>query len=170
MIINQQDQNTNPATILEFARLQLVAEALHGFKNAKPNFEDSKGGASAGNLVFNYKIEPEHLISGNNHNSKLTPTNAAEFVENWKMIAHIANTATGFSGSLFRTREDIKGTRIKKGELAISFRSTEFVDDAMHDSRSTNTLEIKEKGWAFGQIADMECWVHILQRKRLIRI
>lgn len=29
----------------------------------------------------------------------------------------------------------------------------------MRDNRATNTFEIKEKGWAFGQIADMEKWV-----------
>ena len=40
----------------------------------------------------------------------------------------------------------------------MSFRSTEFADDAVRDNQATNTLEIKEKGWAFGQIADMESW------------
>ena len=170
---NQQNTNTNPATILEFARLQLAAEALYGFKNAKPEWIDSKGDADTSNLLFgvdynsskNYK---EHLISGNDHNSKFTPTDAAEFAENWEMVAHIANTTTGFSGSLFRAKKDIEGTRIKAQDLVMSFRSTEFVDDDMHDSRSTNTLEIKEKGWAFGQIADMEHWFGILQEKGLI--
>ena len=168
MTISKQDQNNNPATILEFSRLQLAAEALYGFKDAKPNFEDSKGVASAGNLIFNYEMKPEDLISGNDHNSKFTPTDAAEFVENWEMVAHIANTTTGFSGSLFRAKKDIEGTRIKAKELVMSFRSTEFVDDDVHDSRSTNTLEIKEKGWAFGQIADMEQWFKILSKENLI--
>ena len=173
MTNQQQNTNTNPATILEFARLQLAAEALYGFKNAKPKWIDSKGDADTSNLLFgvdynsskNYK---EHLISGNDHNSKFTPTDAAEFAENWEMVAHIANTTTGFSGSLFRAKKDIEGTRIKAKDLVMSFRSTEFVDDDVHDSRSTNTLEIKEKGWAFGQIADMEHWFGILQEKGLI--
>jgi hypothetical protein len=43
-------------------------------------------------------------------------------------------------------------------EYVISFRSTEAVDDAIRDSSSTNTLEIHETGWAWGQIADMEKW------------
>ena len=170
---NQQNTNTNPATILEFARLQLAAEALYGFKNAKPEWIDSKGDADTSNLLFgvdynsskNYK---EHLISGNNHNSKFTPTDAAEFAENWEMVAHIANTTTGFSGSLFRAKKDIPGTDIKKGDLTISFRSTEFVDDATRDSQATNTFEIADRGWAFGQISDMVRWVHILQKKGLI--
>jgi hypothetical protein len=44
------------------------------------------------------------------------------------------------------------------GELTLSFRSTEFIDDAVRDGKSTNELEIKELGWAFGQIAEMEAW------------
>jgi len=38
----------------------------------------------------------------------------------------------------------------------MSFRSTEFADDAARDNEATNKLEIKDHGWAFGQIADME--------------
>ena len=169
MTNQQKNLSTSPATVLEFARLQLAAEALYGFKNAKPNFEDSNGLANSGNLLFpDYDINPDYLTDGNDHNSKFTPTDAAEFADNWEMVAHIANTATGFSGSLFRAKKDIEGTRIKAQDLVMSFRSTEFVDDDVHDSRSTNTLEIKEKGWAFGQIADMERWFGILQEKGLI--
>ena len=164
----QQNLNNNPATILEFARLQLAAEVLYGFKNAIPNWEIAGSDPVQGNLLFGNFIKPELLESGNDHNSKFTPTDAQEFDKNWEMVAHIANTATGFSGSLFRAKKDIEGTRIKAQDLVMSFRSTEFVDDDVHDSRSTNTLEIKEKGWAFGQIADMEHWFGILQEKGLI--
>ena len=47
-------------------------------------------------------------------------------------------------------------------ELVICFRSTEFADDAARDDQATNTLEIKEEGWAFGQICDMQAWVDSL--------
>ncbi|SDP94092.1 hypothetical protein SAMN04489708_1587 [Paracidovorax cattleyae] len=57
---------------------------------------------------------------------------------------------------------------IVKGELVLSFRSTEFADDAARDNQATNTLEIKEKGWAFGQIADMEAWFQTLRSRGLI--
>ncbi|AVT22159.1 hypothetical protein C7Y68_20815 [Paracidovorax avenae] len=50
----------------------------------------------------------------------------------------------------------------------MSFRSTEFADDAARDNQATNTLEIKEKGWAFGQIADMEAWFQTLRSRGLI--
>ena len=169
MTNQQQNTNTNPTTILEFARLQLAAEALYGFKNAKPEWtRDAGSNPNIGNISFNNLIKPDLLESGNGHNSKFTQTEAEEFAENWEMVAHIANTTTGFSGSLFRAKKDIEGTRIKAQDLVMSFRSTEFVDDDVHDGRSTNTLEIKEKGWAFGQIADMEHWFGILQEKGLI--
>ncbi|ADX48579.1 Ig family protein [Paracidovorax avenae ATCC 19860] len=40
----------------------------------------------------------------------------------------------------------------------MSFRSTEFIDDAARDNKATNVLEIKETGFAWGQIADMQAW------------
>ena len=166
--MNDQQQNTNPATILEFARLQLAAEVLYGFKDAIPNWEVAGRSPSIGNLSFENLIEKDKLESGNDHNSKFTPTDAAEFADNWEMVAHIANTATGFSGSLFRAKKDIPGTDIKRGDLTISFRSTEFVDDATRDSQATNTFEIADRGWAFGQISDMVRWVRLLQERGLI--
>ncbi|SOE06402.1 Ca2+-binding protein, RTX toxin-related [Variovorax sp. YR752] len=74
------------------------------------------------------------------------------------MVEHISNTTTGFSGTLFRALRDDPERGIVAGELVMSFRSTEFVDDAVRDNQATNALEIKAKGWAFGQIADMEAW------------
>ncbi|MFH6975328.1 hypothetical protein ACG2K1_11270 [Neisseria sp. 23W00296] len=103
MTNQQQNTNTNPATILEFARLQLAAEVLYGFKNAKPNWNQAGKNPNIGNLSFENLITDKLLEQGNDHNSKFTPTDAAEFAENWEMVAHIANTTTGFSASLART-------------------------------------------------------------------
>ena len=50
----------------------------------------------------------------------------------------------------------------------MSFRSTEFIDDSARDNQATNTLEIKEKGWAFGQIDDMERWHQSLRDDKTI--
>ena len=87
--MNNQQQNTNPATILEFARLQLAAEVLYGFKNATPNWEVAGRSPSIGNLSFENLIEKDKLESGNDHNSKFTPTDAAEFADNWEMVAQL---------------------------------------------------------------------------------
>ena len=88
---------------------------------------------------------------GNGRTSRFTQVQAEEFLaDGWKVVEHKSNTETGFSGTLFKNSNT--------GELVISFRSTEFADDAARDNQATNTLEIKEKGWAFGQIDDMEKW------------
>ncbi|MBI2770199.1 MAG: hypothetical protein HYX47_11280, partial [Burkholderiales bacterium] len=97
--------------------------------------------------------DPEGLFGqlkfGNNRASKFTDVLAADFASKYTVVAHQANTSTGFSGTLFKENAT--------GELTLSFRSTEFIDDAVRDSKS-NELEIKAKGWAFGQIDDMEKW------------
>ena len=163
---NTDIQNTNipnAATLLEFANLQVAAEALYNKEN-----------------LTEFKIDDlEYLINGNNRTSKFTATQAEEFAQKWEIVSHVANTGTGFSGTLFRARksdvagkEDLKTgvpkTGIKEGDLVISFRSTEFIDDSAHDNQATNTLEIKNKGWAFGQIADMEKWVQSLKKAKII--
>ena len=163
---NTDIQNTNipnAATLLEFANLQVAAEALYNKEN-----------------LTEFKIDDlEYLINGNNRTSKFTATQAEEFAQKWEIVSHVANTGTGFSGTLFRARksdvagkEDLKTgipkTGIEEGDLVISFRSTEFIDDSAHDNQATNTLEIKNKGWAFGQIADMEKWVQSLKKAKII--
>lgn len=90
------------------------------------------------------------LIAGNNCASKFTDVLASDFASKYTVVAHQANTVTRFRGPLFKDNQT--------GELTISFRSTEFLDDNARDNMATNTLELKEFGWAFGQIADMEKW------------
>ena len=163
---NTDTQNTNipnAATLLEFANLQVAAEALHEEKNINvPTI-----------------IKDQHLKRGNERTSRFTATQAEEFAQKWEIVSHIANTGTGFSGTLFRARksdvagkEDLKTgvpkTGIKEGDLVISFRSTEFIDDSARDNQATNNMEISDKGWAFGQIADMEKWVQSLKKAKII--
>jgi Ca2+-binding RTX toxin-like protein len=90
------------------------------------------------------------LVAGNSHASRFPDALAQKFADEYEVIAHKANTSTGFSGTLFRRR----GT----DEYTLSFRSTEFFDDSVRDGKATGRLEIKDRGWAFGQIADMEQW------------
>ena len=164
---NTNTQNTNlpnAATLLEFASLQVAAEALYGKQDVMPNWEKKT------NLFNENLISPKLLIDGNNRTSKFTDTQAKEFAQKWEIVSHIANTGTGFSGTLFRATEKAASTEtgIKEGDLVIFFRSTEFIDDSAHDNQATNTLEIKNKGWAFGQIADMEKWVQSLKKAEII--
>lgn len=164
---NTNTQNTNipnAATLLEFASLQVAAEALYGKQDVMPNWEKKT------NLFNENLINSEFLKDGNNRTSRFTPTQAEEFAQKWEIVSHVANTGTGFSGTLFRATEKAASTEtgINKGDLVISFRSTEFIDDAARDNQATNTMEISEKGWAFGQIADMEKWVQSLKDAKII--
>ena len=84
------------------------------------------------------------LVAGNKHASKFTASEAAKFAEHWQVLDQRANTNTGFSGTLFQCIKDDPTTRAKAGELTISFRSTEFIDDAARDNLATNTDEIKK--------------------------
>ena len=152
------------AQYLEFANLQIAAEAFYDRINDAPNWQVG----NQGNIKFENIITKPLLVTGNDHNSKFSPTLAAEFIQKWKMVAHIANTGAGFSGTLFEALNDIPGTEIKKGDLTLSFRSTEFVEDAVRDNRATNKLEINDKGFAFGQITDMIRWVEQLKAQGLL--
>lgn len=91
------------------------------------------------------------LVAGNDHASRFPEALAKQFADQWEVVDQCPNTKTGLSGTLFRNRAN-------PSELVISFRSTEFVDDSAHDNQATNAMEIADRGWAFGQIADMEDW------------
>ncbi len=149
----------NAQTLLEFANLQVASEAFLVELDAEP--------ATHIDSSFNLKDEIQTLINGNNHSTKFTQTMAEDFVDKWKVVDHISNTKTGFSGTLFeatKTITDANGeTIVEAGQQVLSFRSTEFVEDAVHDNKSTNTREIKEHGFAFGQISDMVDWVKSMQ-------
>ena len=130
---------------LKFANLQMAAEALYGYNATPPGTVLTPGDKRA-----NEVIAVPNLTAGNLHASKFTATEATKFAAQWTVVEHISNTTTGFSGTLFKDKDT--------GELVLSFRSTEFLDDAARDNTATNVLEIKEKGWAFGQLSDMETW------------
>ena len=100
------------------------------------------------------------LRFGNGHVSKLLGPQADEFLSRYEILAQRRNdpldpTGTGFSGTLIRDRFS--------GELTLSFRSTEFIEDAVRDSKATNEWEVKELGWALGQISEMEAWYRSLR-------
>ncbi len=134
---------TNIEIFLKYANVQLAGEALYGLETAAPG------------TTFFEDVLPALLTTGNSRSSRFTTELAQQFVGQWTIVEHVSNITTGFSGTLFRD----KGT----GKLVLSFRSTEFADDAARDNQATNALEITEKGWAFGQIDDMETWFSSLR-------
>jgi hypothetical protein len=104
----------------KYINLQMAAEA----------FLDSPN-------ISNPDVLKSLLEDGNNRNSKFTIADADKFVsDGWTVLEQKANTASGFSGTLFKNTQT--------GELVISFRSTEFLDDEVRDSKATNDLEVKQ--------------------------
>jgi hypothetical protein len=125
-------------TYLKYANVQMAAEAfLEQGTNGEKTLEAT-------------------LIEGNKRSSLFPDTLAKNFSEHWKVVATQKNTTTGFSGTLFECTVADEAQGYKVGEQVISFRSTEFADDAVRDNKAANELEVKEYGFAFGQIADMK--------------
>ena len=93
--------------ILKFANLQMASEALLN----KPEIGERRYSGDA--LIAGIR-------EGNNRSLKFTQTQAEAFSDEWEVVAQKANTATGFSGTLFRNKAH-------PGELVLSFRSTEFI-------------------------------------------
>lgn len=160
-----QNQSKQPsvAELLEMSRTQIVAEAFLKDEDKKLEFLHPEG-YTFKNVALDSKI----LEEGNNHTSILTAPQIKEFMENWEVVAYLPNTTTGFSGTLFKAKRDIPGTTIKAGEKVMSLRSTEFIDDAVRDNQATNKMEIADRGWAFGQIDDLEQWFQGLRNEKLI--
>lgn len=99
------------------------------------------------------------LTMGNKHSSKFaTQTEADNFLKEWDVVAQQPNTSSGFSGTLFQNRTT--------HEFVISFRSTEFIDDAVNDCQTTNKT-IADFGWAFGQISDMQEWYNTTVKEKI---
>lgn len=129
---------------LKYANLQMAAEA---FLNDPDTGQKKYSGTALEGA----------LIAGNKHASKFTESEATKFASEWDVVDQCKNTPTGFSGTLFRCKITDEARGLKAGELVISMRSTEFIDDEVNDSQVTNKT-IKDFGWGFGQIADMEKW------------
>jgi hypothetical protein len=138
------------ADYIKYANLQMASESLFGFDATVQG-----ANLTPRQVLPSAEIDPLNLELGNRHTTKFTSTEASKFAAQWSIESHISNTATGFSGTLFKNKVS--------GELTISFRSTEFIDDFARDNQATNTLEIKDLGFAFGQLADMKIWYEQLK-------
>ena len=146
--------NNLASKYLKFANLQIAAEAFLQNRNVDSLQADIRA----------------DIEEGNTHTSKFPSILAEQFAQDWVVVNQRKNIqaepgGTGFSGTLFRSRQpDPSGSY----EYVISFRSTEFLDDAVRDNKATNEFEIKNTGWAFGQIAEMEEWYAQIQRDGLL--
>ena len=90
-------QKNDISTYLEFSNLQIASEAFIGNSQSK----------EPGTIIAGDIFERDNLIDGNNHTSKFTKTAADEFMQHWRVVEHITNTKTGFSGTLFEAKASI---------------------------------------------------------------
>ena len=107
------------------------------------------------------------LMFGNNHPSfqsgllstepilrgttRMTATQAEDFLTRFEIVNHLPNTASGFSATLMRD--------VATGDYTLAFRSTEYLPAAEGGDRERDfgtNAEIASLGFALGQIASME--------------
>jgi Ca2+-binding RTX toxin-like protein len=143
--------NKQISRLLEFINMQMGAEAFL-----------SQSSDDTPNRPPEQQVE-QRLVQGNTHISKFTPVQAGAFVRDYEVLTQYRNDpllagGAGFSATLFRCRVSDHARGLVEGELTLSIRSTEFRDDAVRDNKATNELEIKQLGWALGQISEMEDW------------
>ncbi len=152
--MSAENTDVTPQALQTYTLLQIAAEAMFSEEHARTAAAPGAGATKLGMVAIGV------LTKGNDHSSKMTTEQAKQFAEEWEVVSHQPNTATGFSATLFKwkgTQDDpIRG--LKAGQYVISFRSTEFIEDYARDNVATNDLEVKTLGWAVGQISDMKTW------------
>src|SRR6188472_341825 len=98
------------ATQLEYAMLQLAAEAMFGVAH-----EGTAGQTTTAEMTADV------LTKGNDHSSKFTDAQVEGFLKNWQLVEHRSNTATGFSGTLFKyIGQDSDELGLRAGQLVMS--------------------------------------------------
>lgn len=97
--------------------------------------------------------------------TRLTPTQATDFLTRYTILSHLPNTASGFSATLM---EKLNDSGSPTGEYTLAMRSTEYANPAEggdwdRDGINGADGEIFTYGFAFGQIASMESYYEHLK-------
>ena len=140
------------AACLKYAELQMAAEAFLVNESNGQIREDPR----------------QALLDGNLQGTRFTGVQAAKFAEHWIALDQTAATATDFGGT-FKCIRDDRATSAVAGELVLSFRSTDFIDDAAGGNDATSALKIKTIGSAWDRVCGMEAWYQSLKDRRLLQ-
>ncbi len=153
--------SSNIRTWYDFVLQQMAAEAYLD----QSDLFDLFGGANAvidvlmyGNNNPAYQgglLSTEPLLPGT---TRITATQAEDFLSRYEIVSHLPNTASGFSGTLMR--------EIATGAYTLAFRSTEYLPAGEGGDRERDfgtNGEIGSQGFAFGQIASMESYYEHLK-------
>jgi hypothetical protein len=132
---------------MELFNLAQLSEATYGYFTKKD-----------GTLITTDK-DVENILQGLKPDGSSDPksslslseTQAKMFVEKWSVVAHQANTETGFSATLFKNKQT--------GELVYAPRGTEGSNltspEAWDDLARVDLGDLVADGLAFTQIIDM---------------
>ena len=146
---------------LQFALQQMAAESYLGgfnFSDDTTQLIDRLKFGNNNSTVLGLTDPNAPTLSGM---TRFTTVQAQQFTERYHIVDHHANDATGFSATLMFDNQTQSYT--------LSFRSTEYLNqvdggDYERDGLPGADGEIKDYGFAFGQLAAMEEYVARLKQ------
>ena len=150
--------------IYEFSLQQVAAESFLEI-SATDGFSGPEL-VRALRLGSNNPLNPDNLPTGGSlaGKTRMTDQQIADFEAGYKIIAHLPNTWSGLSATLFQDRAT--------GTYTLSFRSTEFGDDKAGGDWSRDGIpgadgELGAHGFAIAQVGEAEAWFRELRGQRL---
>src|SRR5262245_38455421 len=104
--------------------------------------------------VLNQDALRAALQRGNDNFSVFTPTQAAEFVARYELVAHVQNDPSGVSASLFRTRQPNPETG--KIEYTLAIRSAEIAPNIEDGNDISAVFEGFVNGFSLAQFDSLD--------------
>jgi len=143
--------STTIQTWYDFVLQQMAAESyLDGWNSLSLEDKIIRLNLGSNNFSIPTNLSTEPLLPGA---TRMTATQAADFLTRYTIVSHLPNTASGFSATLMRDNAT--------GAYTLSMRSTEYFNasqggDWSRDGLSGADGEISGQGFAFGQLLSME--------------
>lgn len=151
---------------LSLARVQMASESyLHVAAGILGQTIETGALADLADVLAFGSNNPEHYLTNGDAASKdrlpgatrLTQQMFAAFNAEWEIVKHQQNTASGFSGTLFKRKSGEQA-----GELVLSLRSTEFQGEDKGGDKPRDVggadLGITTNGYAWAQLEDMQAF------------
>lgn len=109
--------------------------------------------SGTGTFITNSEAVKQRLINMQPDGTyDFSTSQASDFVTHWEVVHHLPNTDSGFSGTVFRRRDDDPVSGLKASDLVFALRGTEQLG---LDLFQADFNELVKNGLAFRQIIDM---------------
>lgn len=133
-------------------RNRVIERWKYGFNDPTHPFIQQRAGAAGADAP---------VLPGYN---RMMEAQASALFDQYEIIDHHANDATGFAATLYKSKKD--GTYVLSPR-STEFRSWDLAGDGERDNAGANIQGIGLKGFAFAQLASMEdYWAHISSGER----